>query len=174
VSPVVRSNSRHDIAFFAGFGSAIGLRLAPSTSVDGRGFAGARYRGASGEIGGEATLPTSAHLDDRSGFRYQYVAGTLALCGHLGPWSACGVGKVGRIRIQGFGVDNPLSASGVKTSAGGRLALTHRLWGPLSAAARAEWLASFTPWNVQINHTTAWSAPGSGVLLGLDVGATFE
>jgi len=39
---------------------------------------------------------------------------------------------------------------------------------------RADWLASLTPWTVEINHTTTWSTPGSGVHLGLDVGGTFE
>ena len=157
-----------------GLGSGLGLFLAPSASVDGRVFAGARHRALSVEVGGEATVPTSMQLDDRSGFRYQYLAGTLALCGHLGWWSACGVGKLGKIRIRGYGVDNPSLASGVQTSAGGRLAFTHRLWGPISGMVRADWLASLTSSTVEINHTTTWSTPGSGVHLGLDVGATFE
>jgi hypothetical protein len=163
-----------DLAFFVGLGSALGLWLAPSASFDGRLFAGAHYGAASVEIGGEATVPTSAQLDDRSGFRHQYVAGTLALCGNRGPWSACGIGKLGVVWIRGFGVDVPLSASGLQPSAGGRIALTQRLWDRISATARAEWLASLRPWNVAINYTTIWETPRSNVLFGLDLGVTFE
>jgi hypothetical protein len=163
-----------DLAFFVGLGSGLGLGLAPSASFDGRLFGGVRYGAASVEIGGEATAPISTQLDDRSGFRHQYLAGTLALCATRGPWSACGVGKLGAVRIRGFGVDVPLSASGLEPSAGARLGLTQRLWDRLFAGARAEWLASLRPWNVEINHTTTWKTPRSGVLFGLDLGGTFE
>jgi hypothetical protein len=157
-----------------GLGSGLGLWLAPSPSFDGRLFVGARYGAASIEIGGEATAPTSTQLDDRSGFRHQYVAGTLALCGNRGPWSACGIGKLGVIRVRGFGVDVPLSASGLQPSAGARVALTQRLWDRIFATARAEWLASLTSWNVEVNHTTTWEMPRSSVLFGFDVGGIFE
>jgi hypothetical protein len=143
-------------------------------NVDGRLFASVRFRRVSLEVGAEATLPSSGWLDDRSGFRYRTDAGTLALCGHLGWWAACGVGEIAKIYVQGFGVPQPLSSSGVQPSAGARLALTHRLWGRLAASVQAEWLKSLASWTVELDHTKTWTTPAWGIHFGLDVGATFD
>jgi hypothetical protein len=168
------SKRLRELSFFMGVGSGVGLSLAPTTSVDGRLFAAVQYGLVSAEVGGEATVPSPARLDARSGFRYQSFAATLALCGHLRWWSACGMGKLGQIRVEGFGLDQPLSPSGVQPWAGARLAFTHRLWNRLAGSLHAEWLSSLAPWTVEVNHTTTWRTPAWGLHFGLDVGATFD
>jgi len=152
----------------------VGLSLAPETDLDVRLFAAVRYWFASIELGGEATIPSTGRLDDRSGFRYRALAGTLALCGHLRWWSACGVGKLAQIRVEGFGVDQSFSPAGTQPWAGVRLAFTHRLWRRLSASVNAEGLRSLAPWTVEVNHTPAWRTPAWGLHFGLDLGATFD
>ena len=168
------SKRPRELSLFMGAGSGVGLSLAPETNLDVRFFAAVRYWFASVELGGEATMPSTGRLDDRSGFRYRSLAGTLALCGHLHWWSACGVGKLAQIRVEGFGVDQSFSPSGTQPWAGARLAFTHRLWNRLSASLSAEGLRSLAPWTVEINQTPAWHTPAWGLHFGLDLGATFD
>jgi hypothetical protein len=168
------SKRRDGFSFVVGAGSGVGVSLAPTTSIDGHVFAAMQYRFASVEVGAEATLPSSARLDDRSGFRYRSSAGSLAICGHLRWWATCGVGKIGQIHVEGYGVAQSLSPSGTQSSAGGRVAVTHRMWGHLAASVHADWLKSLAPWTVEVNHTRTWSTPAWGIQLGMEVGALFD
>jgi hypothetical protein len=168
------SRRPRELSLFMGAGSGVGLSVAPETNLDVRLFAAVRYYFASMELGGEATMPSTGRLDDRSGFRYRSLAGTLALCGHLRWWSACGVGKLAQIRAEGFGVDQSFSPAGTQPWAGARLAFTHRLWNRLSASVNGEGLRSLAPWTIDVNHTPAWRTPAWGLHFGLDVGVTFD
>ena len=168
------SKRPRELSLFVGAGSGVGRSLAPETSVDVRLFAAVRYWVASVEVGGEATMPSTGRLDDRSGFRYSSWPAPWLFAATFRWWSACGVGKVAQIRAEGFGVDQSFSPSGTQPWAGGRLAFTHRLWNRVAGSVHGEGLRSLAPWTVEVNHTTTWRTPDWGLHFGLDVGVTFD
>jgi hypothetical protein len=158
--------------FFGGIGMTGNWGILPGLIPSGRLFAGVR-RGLFGlELGGEASLPGQNVDDSGNGFDHHAAFGTFAGCGFPGPFSACVVGKVGRLRVRGVGVDVPRSQAGEAALLGARLSLNPEL-GPFSGALRLEVLAPLVSWGVRLNGGEVFRTSPVAVALGADVGVVF-
>lgn len=154
----------------AGAGPSIAWGMSPSATADLRLFLAARLGDLSVEIGGEATYPTETLRWHDSGFRTTWMGGTAALCGHASALSACALGKVGRLDIEGLGVDRPEQPSSVVAHSGARLAAIAQLTRAWFVGARLEGLLLLSPRTVQMNDVERWHMPRWSFLLGIDVG----
>jgi hypothetical protein len=125
------------------------------------------------QVAGEVIAPSSWHASDGSGFRQYAAAGELALCGVLDRFALCGLGSLGEVWVQGFGVDEPENPSGWVARTGLRLQATQPLGQRFALALRADGLALLTPWNVGLNGLSVWSLPTFASTTGLDVVARF-
>jgi hypothetical protein len=159
---------------WAGAGGALAWRLAPGTTADGRLFLGLRRLNLSFEFAAEATYPSTFRRWDGSGFRHTLVGGTLAICGHMGWFSACALGRASQVRIEGLGVDQPRTPNGFVGQAGGRMAATFLLAGAWSVAAHVDGLALFTHSTVRLNQAAVWDMPRLGAVVGADVLVRFR
>jgi hypothetical protein len=158
------------------FGGGLGLTgelgALPGVVLAGRLFAGIRRGPVGLELGGEASLPGRYVDASGNGFEHQRAAGTLAGCGVVGLASACLLGKVGRLRVSGVGVDVPRSPAGTTVELGARLSLNPEL-GRFAGAVRLEALAPLVSWGVTLNGREVFRAAPVVVGLGADVGAFF-
>jgi hypothetical protein len=125
------------------------------------------------QVAGEVIAPSSWHASDGSGFRQYAAAGELGLCGVLDRFALCGLGSLGRVWVQGFGVDEPENPSGWVARTGLRLLATQPLGQGFALALRADGLALLTPWKVGLNGLSVWSLPAFASTAGLDVVARF-
>jgi hypothetical protein len=158
--------------FVGGVGVTGNWGILPGLIPTGRLFAGVR-RGLFGiELGGEASLPGQYVDDSGNGFDHHAAFGTVAGCGFPGPFSACVVGKAGRLRVSGVGVDVPRSQAGTAALLGARLSLNPEL-GRFAAALRVEVLSSLVSWGVSLNGGEVFRTSPVAVGLGADVGAFF-
>jgi hypothetical protein len=158
--------------FFGGVGVSGNWGILPGLVPAGRLFTGVRHGLFGIELGGEASLPGQYVNDSRNGFDHHAAFGTLAGCGFPGPFSACVVGKVGRLRVRGVGVDVPRSQAGAAALLGARLSLNPEL-GPFAGALRLEVLAPLVSWGVRLNGGEVFRTSPVAVALGADVGAFF-
>ncbi len=110
---------------------------------------------------------------DGTGFKLRTVDGTLALCGHLKRWAACGVAEIGSLHVEGFGVDDARSPSAVVGRAGLRLAFGQPLFGRLAIRLRAEGLGTLTAATVYLNDVSVWTTPRFVLSLGTDLAVRF-
>ena len=101
------------------------------------------------------------------------VLGTLAACGSRSSFSACGVGKMGRIRVRGTGVDNSASPQGLVGEVGIRLALSLRLDDHLILRGHVDGLYLLSPWTVDLNQEAVWTMPPFSATAGLDLAFSF-
>ena len=169
---VSRSSSRWPM--WLGIGPSMAWGISPSLTASARLFFGVRRDNLSLEIGAEASLPSTARRTDSSGFRENLVGASVATCAHRWVMSACALGKVGQVRVSGFGVDQPRSAAGIVGQAGLRLAATLQFGGPWSATAHLDALGLLTPYTVELNRVGLWEMPRLGALAGIDLTARFR
>ena len=157
-----------------GAGPAIGVGLAPATvGLVGRLF-GAVQRGWVGlELGAEASRATTTRQAYGGGFRHQLVLGTLAGCAWQGPISACALGKLGRVQVEGVGVDVPASPKKLVAEAGPRVAYSLGFDQHLILQGYVEALYSLTSWTVYVNHVAVWTIPRFATVAGIDLAARF-
>jgi hypothetical protein len=160
-------------AISAGFGSAALWGLSPSATADFRLFIAVRRNDLSIEISGDASYPSDELRWHGFGFRSRWMGGMAAFCGHLSAFSTCALGRVGKLRIEGLGVDRPESPSSVVAQTGLRLGGTAELSKGWFVTARLEGFLSLTPHTVQMNDVELWRMPHTSGLLGLDVGLRF-
>lgn len=160
-------------AVTVGGGTAFDLWLAPRVTGSAHLFVELRHGRVSAQLGGGASLPTTTYVQDSSGFRANSASGELGLCGHLDPFAICGLGEMGWLWVQGFGVDHPASPSGFVARAGVRLGVSQRLSDHLRASLRADGLVLLTPWTVDLNRIAVWAVPIFGAALGVDLAARF-
>ncbi len=159
---------------WAGAGPSIAWGTSPSATAALRLFLGARRGDLSVEIGGEATYPTETLRWQGAGFRATWMGGTAALCGHASALSACALGKVGRLGIEGLGVDSPEQPSSVVAHTGARMGAVAQLSKTWFIAARLEGLLLLTPRAVWMNDVERWRMPRWSWLAGVDVGIRFR
>jgi hypothetical protein len=155
----------------AGVGPLAEWGTLPGVSTGGRLFATVRRDALSLELGVEATLPSTWRSDDGSGFRARALVGALAGCNHWGAFSLCAVGKVGRLSVTGFGVDQAASPAGWVGQIGARVAGSFWLGSHVVGSLRVEVVTTPAPWTVQLNRVSVWTTPSIAGLLGIDVAA---
>jgi hypothetical protein len=168
------SRTAMDRAIIAGVGPSVGFGLAPDPLVLGRIFVAARYGWFGLEAGAERTLTAKSTQSYGGGFEHAWTLGTLAACGWYGPAFACGVAKLGNLHVDGFGVDRPASPDGLVMQLGPRVAYSFALSDYFLLLGRAEALYLLTPWTVDLNHVTVWSAPRLSAVAGIDIAARFR
>jgi hypothetical protein len=171
---VSRPPSSRRWPMWLGIGPSVAWGISPSMTASARLFFGARRDNLSLEIGAEASLPSTAHQADSSGFREYLISMGAAACAHRRAISACALGKVGQVRVSGFGVDQPRSAAGIVGQAGLRLAATLEFGGPWSATAHFDALGLLTPYTVELNRVGLWKMPRLAALAGIDLTARFR
>jgi hypothetical protein len=125
------------------------------------------------ELGAEAALPSTMHVDGGAGFRQQLTLGTLATCGSTASFAACGVGKLGSLRVTGTGVDNSASPRGLVGQVGLRLAYSLRLDNHLNLQGHLDGLYLLTPWTVDLNQVEVWTMPQFSAIAGIAVASRF-
>jgi hypothetical protein len=157
-----------------GMGPSLALGVSPSMTTSARLFFGARRNNLSQEVGAEASLPSTARQTRSSGFRQSLFAASAAVCAHRHAILGCALGKVGQVRVSGYGVDQPRSAAGVVGQAGLRLAAAMNLGGPWIVSVRLDVLALLTPFTVELNQVEQWKMPRLGALAGIDLSARFR
>jgi hypothetical protein len=157
-----------------GAGPAIGVGLAPATiGLVGRFFGAVQHGWVGLEFGAEASRATTTLQAYGGGFRHQLVQGTLAGCVWQGPFSACALGKLGRIQVEGVGVDVPASPKALVAQAGPRVAYSLGLDQHLFLQGYVEALCSLSSWTVYVNHVAVWTMPRFATVAGIDLAARF-
>ena len=160
--------------FVLGAGALVAFGIAPEWAVEGRVFAALRGRRLSLELGVETGFPSEHRTSSDAGFEQHVVVGTSAGCVALRPFSACVVGKAGRLKVRGFGVDEPHSASGFIALVGPRVGFEQGFGDHWLAALRVEVLATLVPWSIQLNHQDVWRTPVGTFLVGADLANIFQ
>ncbi len=159
--------------FVVGVGPLVAFGVAPEPAIEARAFAAIRSGRLSFELGVESGLPSKHATADGDGVEQHVVTGGAAGCVAWSSLAACVVGKAGRLKVRGFGVDEPRSASGVVALVGPRLGFEHagEHW---FGALRIEALATLVPWRVELNQREVWSAPPLAFFVGADLAAIFQ
>jgi hypothetical protein len=157
-----------------GVGSRADVGFLSSPSAGARVFGGVRYDVLSFELAAFANLPTNYRQDDGTGFSMGAFGASFAPCGHLQSLAFCVVGVVGRIRVEGFGVDDVRTPSSTFVQAGLRAALDHSFGGRFAARVYADGLATLTPHTVTLNQVPAWTTPIGAIGVGLDFVVLFR
>jgi len=154
-----------------GAGPSLGLGLAPRAVAGGHAFLSLAYGRIGLELGGEGNLPVSARSAAGDGFRIRTELGTLAACGRSSWVSACAITKLGRVRVDGLGVDRPVSASGLLAQLGARVLASTRLGSHLTVQVHGDVLHLLSPWTVELNQVPRWTMPRWGGGAGLALAA---
>jgi hypothetical protein len=157
-----------------GIGPSLALGIAPSVTGSARLFLGGRRNNLSGEVGAEASYPSTDRKWDGSGIRQSLIGASAAVCRHRQALAACLLGKAGQVRVSGLGVDKSQSPSGFVLQLGLRLAAALELGGPWSASAHIDALGLLTPYTVNLSQVGVWEMPRLGALVGIDVLARFR
>jgi hypothetical protein len=118
-------------------------------------------------------LPRDFELDDGSGFQTWVFATSIVPCLRFRSVEACSALRLGQVRVQGFGVDEPHSARGLLAEAGLRLGVSRALGAGIEGRVYVEALGTLSPRAVQLNGTEAFSAPAVVFLAGFDLAAFF-
>lgn len=160
-------------AFAIGLGPIAALGTAPALSTGGRIFARAGFQRVDVELAGEAQLPVSYQTAPAAGFVLKSVDLTLAPCVRGGAMRVCGVAAVGRLRVEGFGVEAARRATATLVNAGVRLGFDQRLTSALSFGAHADGLVRVTPVTVYLRTAPVWTLPTLALKIGIDVAIVF-
>jgi len=156
-----------------GIGTAIGYGLGPNPVVQGRLFLALQSGWFGLEGGAEASLPSTKREAYGGGFRHDLQLGTLGLCGWYTSIAACGLGKIGRVHVQGLGVDKPNSSDGLAAQLGPRFAYSLQLGNHFVLLEHIEALYLLTPWTVELNRVVVWSMPRFSVSAGIELAVRF-
>jgi hypothetical protein len=167
------ANPESRLRLALGIGPSLALGLAPEPAALGRVFVFGRISQFSLEVGVDASLPTTQRSADGSGFTLDRFSFGMAVCGHAGVFAACLTGTVGRMQVQGFGVDVPATPAGLFSQLGARIATTYEFGDLYFVSARIEPLVMLSSWTVTLDENSVWTAPPVGVSIGLDAGARF-
>jgi len=126
------------------------------------------------ELGAEIGLSSSHTTSGDEGFEQHVALGSLAGCLALPPVSGCVVGKLGRLKVSGLGVDEPESPSGLVALVGPRFAVEQGFAEDWLVALHLDLLATLVPWRVELNDQEIWKAPPGALFLGVDVATVFH
>lgn len=159
--------------FGVGVGPFLVFGWSPEAALGGNLLLVGRSRNFSIQLAFEASLPRDFALDDGSGFETSVFAASIAPCLRFGAVEVCSALRLGQVRVQGFGVDEPLSARGLLAEAGLRLGLSRALGGGSEGRVHGEALGTLSPRTVQLNGSEAFSAPAVVFLAGVDLALFF-
>jgi hypothetical protein len=165
---------RPGVSVLVGAGASAGFGVASEPVALGRLFGTVQWSYLAVELAGEATVPSTTHRADGAGFSQEEFLASLAGCGVRSPFGLCAVGKVGKLRVAGQGVNVPLTASGLTAQAGLRLAVSHTFGHRTYIIGRAEGLARLTQGTVTLDSIPVWTTPRFAALLGIDVAIRFR
>jgi hypothetical protein len=163
-----------DRYFAAGLGPFTETGSAPSVTGGARLFGMARSRTLSLELGVKASLPITLRQWDGTGFTLSSYAVTLAPCAHVRGLALCAIGTLRRVRVEGFGIDDPRAPDSATAQVGVRLALAHLLSPRLALAIYAEGLGNLTPQRVYLNDMPVWTPRLLSFALGIDGSVLFR
>lgn len=153
---------------YVGLGPGVASGLAPDMSLLGRGFAALHLQSFALEAGIAASWPTTWRDAGARGFRSNVLLGSFSPCVLLKQLSACDLVHLGRLYVEGTGVDVPRSSSGFVGQAGLRLGVSEPI-GPIVGSLHLGVLQSFTGWTVEVDGEGVWTSPETNVQFGLDV-----
>lgn len=156
-----------------GAGPAVGVGLGPGAIGLGRFFGAVQHRWVGFELGAETSLASTTRQAYGGGFRHQLTLGSLAACAWQGSISACALTRLGRIQVEGVGVDVPASPKGLVAEAGPRVAYSLGLDQHLALLGHVDALCSLTSWTVYVNHVAVWTMPRFAAVAGINVVARF-
>jgi hypothetical protein len=169
---VPREESSPPLRLAVGAGPAVAIGMTPDATAFGRLFVVARLRRLSGEIAGDAALPTTLEYRDGTGVAVNALGFTAATCAHAEIISACLLGRLGWLRAHGTGIALPRTSWGHFGEVGTRVAATKEL-GEFTVSVHADGLVMLSHWNVVLNDAVVWDVPRVGVVVGLDVALRF-
>jgi hypothetical protein len=158
----------------AGAGAFAGFGVSSKPTAVGRLFVTAAWSRVAVELGGELSVPSTTYRADGAGFSQEDFMASLAACWLRVPFSVCGVGKVGEMRVVGQGVSVPLTASGLMAEAGLRVAFSFPLGDRTYLVAHVEGVGHLTQGTVTLDSMPVWTTPSFAALLGLDVAVRFR
>jgi hypothetical protein len=170
---VPKSNGS-DWTAMVGVGPSIGFGLGPTPVGQGRIFFGVQHGWAGLELGAEASATSTTRQTYGGGFRHDLRLGTVAACAWHGPIGVCGLAKLGRIRVQGIGVDVSASPKGLIAETGPRLVYALGIGDHLVLLGHVEMLWLLTSWTVDVNRQAVWTMPRLATLVGIDLAAHFR
>lgn len=156
-----------------GVGPFVVLGWSPEVALGGNLLLLARNRSFSIRLAFEATLPSNFERDDGSGFESSALAASMVPCLRFRALEACSVLRIGQVRVQGFGVDEPRSTRGMLAEAGLRLEVSGALGAGMEGRAHLEAVGTLSSRTVQLNGEDVFSAPAVVFLAGLDLAAFF-
>jgi hypothetical protein len=159
--------SRAPLSLFLGLGAQAEQGMAPVLLAEGRAFVLARRGAWSAELGAAAAWPASHRTSGGAGFRERLLLGTTGVCGHFDPLALCAVGRVGKIGVEGIGVDVPASPSAWVGQLGVRFALQKTL-GAFAGRLHADLLWTMGESTVTLNDVGVWTTPVASFVVGFD------
>lgn len=172
--PTPDNTQRADKSWVAGLGGFGASGLTPEIAPGARAFGAFRLDSASLELSAEYWFAPDVSAGGGSGFSSRLIAGTLAPCARWGRFSACGVGTVGHLQVEGFGVDNELSPGDVVVAAGARVAVAFWRASRWEASVHFGTLVPLRKHTVELNEEPVWSTEAVSFALGLDLAALFR
>jgi len=125
------------------------------------------------QVAFEATLPQRYSTSEGAGFKSSVLAASVAPCWRFPVVETCPVLRLGWVRAQGFGVDEPQSPRGTFWEAGFRLAAGWALQPRFEGKAHLELLYTPSPWGVVLDGRSVFVAPSFAVLGGIDLALFF-
>ena len=174
--PIVlpRESALPDRFVALGLGPIASTESAPSLTGGARAFGAVRLNALSLELGAQALLPVTLRQGDGTGFTTSSFGATLAPCGHVRRLALCAVGAVGRMRVEGFGVDDVRSPSSITAEGGLRLVFEQPLSARFALAVHADGLASLTSRTVYVNDMPVWTTRTLAFSVGIDLAVLFR
>jgi len=156
-------------SFAVGGGVSAFSGMSSNLVPDARVFGSARWPAFALELGIELSAPVTVRREDGAGVSQWYLLSSVAGCGRIAPFRACGVFKAGTVRATGRDIDLPKTATAVLTQSGLRLGLEQRLSERAYLSFDADGLVNLTRWSVSLDHVPTWTSPrfafGAGISL---------
>jgi len=172
-APPRRSTPSRQFDVGGGVGPFVVLGWSPEAALGGNLLLVGRSQNFALQLAFEAMVPSTFERDDGSGFETSVFAASIAPCLRVRALEACPLLRLGQVRVQGFGLDEPHSARGLLAEAGLRLGVSLALGAGLEGRAHAEGMGTLSSRTVQLNGTEAFSAPAVVFLAGVDLAAFF-
>lgn len=151
-----------DLRGFVGLGAHVAIESAPSVT-SGISLEGGVEIARLVSVGLEARVDFPAARAAASGrgeVRAHFLGGTLVPCVLVASFVAiCATLTLGALRGEGSGVDLPRSDSSFFATAGGRVAFTASLVGPLALRVLAELDGTLTPTVLDLSDRAVWRSP---------------
>lgn len=160
--------------FFLGLGASVERGFSPGTAWGANLVAAANRGRGRLELGLRATAPTTRDFPDGTSFDARTFSAWLSPCLRTPPFGWCATGMLGRLYVQGHGVDHALSPASTIAAAGGKVEVFWPALRSFGVLFHAELLGSLTSRSVTLNETKVWSTTPIFVGGGIDLVAIFR